>query len=94
MAVIDAVAATLLAHPQIKKVEVQGHTDADGNDASNLQLSQDRVDTVVDLLIDMGVEADRLIPKGYGETLPIADNNTAAGREQNRRVEFVILVQE
>jgi OmpA-OmpF porin, OOP family len=72
------------------KVEIQGHTDSQGNDASNLKLSQKRAESVRAYLIKKGVSSDRMTPKGYGEDMPIADNRTSAGRAQNRSVEFVI----
>jgi OOP family OmpA-OmpF porin len=87
---LDEVAQALLDNPTIK-VEVQGHTDSQGNDNFNMKLSQNRANSVRAYLISKGVAADRLIAKGYGENVMIADNRTAEGRAQNRRVEFVIL---
>jgi OOP family OmpA-OmpF porin len=72
------------------KVEIQGHTDSQGNDVFNLKLSQKRAEAVRLYLIKRGITSDRLVAKGYGEAVPIADNRTATGRSQNRRVEFVI----
>jgi len=89
--IIDEVAASLLANPQIKKVEVQGHTSSEGTEEYNLDLSQRRMENVVQALVERGVERSRLVPKGYGESRPIASNDTEAGREKNRRVQFVIL---
>jgi outer membrane protein OmpA-like peptidoglycan-associated protein len=86
---LDEVAQALKDHPKIK-VEVQGHTDSVGNDAFNLKLSQKRAESVRNYLIKKGISSDRMDPKGYGENVPIADNRTKAGRDQNRRVEFVI----
>jgi OOP family OmpA-OmpF porin len=91
--VLDSVADVLLNHPEIQVVEIQGHTDDKGADDYNMQLSQDRANSVRDYLIAAGVDADRLIAKGYGETKPIAPNVTSAGRAKNRRVEFHILSQ-
>jgi outer membrane protein OmpA-like peptidoglycan-associated protein len=71
-------------------VEVQGHTDSVGDDNFNLKLSQKRAESVRTYLIKKGITSDRMVAKGYGENVPIADNRTAAGRAQNRRVEFVI----
>ena len=73
------------------KVSVEGHTDDVGNDAYNLKLSQDRADSVRRYLIENGIAADRLTAVGYGETRPVASNATDKGREQNRRVEFVVV---
>jgi OOP family OmpA-OmpF porin len=65
---------------------VEGHTDSVGNDDYNLKLSQRRADSVRKYLVDKGVPAARLEAKGYGEAQPVADNKTADGRAQNRRV--------
>jgi outer membrane protein OmpA-like peptidoglycan-associated protein len=89
-AVLDAVAQVLLENPQILAVEVQGHTDSDGNDRYNRDLSQRRVNAVEVYLIAKGIDTSRLVPKGYGESKPIAPNDTDEGRAQNRRVEFKI----
>lgn len=78
--------------PEVK-LEIQGHTDDQGDDAQNLVLSQGRADAVRDWFVQNGIAADRLTAKGYGETVPVGDNKTPEGREQNRRVEFK-LVQE
>ncbi|WP_281950801.1 OmpA family protein [Nitrosophilus kaiyonis] len=69
------------------KAEIQGHTDSKGSFEYNLKLSQKRAKAVYDELIKLGIEKDRLSYKGYGETMPIADNSTEEGRAQNRRVE-------
>lgn len=71
------------------KVEVAGHTDSIGSDEYNMGLSVRRADAVRSYLIDKGIAADRLIVKGYGESQPVADNSTDAGRAQNRRVELI-----
>ncbi len=88
---LDEVATVLRVHPEVKKVEVGGHTDDRGKDAYNLDLSQRRVDSVRKYLIEKGVEPARLEAKGYGETKPIESNKTAEGRANNRRVEFAIV---
>jgi len=68
-------------------VTVEGHTDSQGADAYNQKLSQSRADAVkTDLVTNYGIGAERVTAIGYGEARPIADNSTAAGREQNRRV--------
>lgn len=72
------------------KVEIQGHTDNVGNDDANLKLSDQRAKAVYDYVIGRGIPADRLRYKGYGESQPIADNGTAAGRAKNRRTVFLI----
>lgn len=71
------------------KVEVAGHTDYIGTDEYNMGLSVRRADAVRMYLIDKGIAADRLTVKGYGESQPVADNTTEAGRFQNRRVELI-----
>lgn len=87
-ATLDQAAATLKEWGDVK-VEVAGHTDSVGKDSYNLALSQRRAETVRQYLIDKGIAADRLSARGYGETKPVADNATEAGRAQNRRVELV-----
>jgi OOP family OmpA-OmpF porin len=83
--VLNDAAETLRRNPSIR-VEVAGHTDSDGAAAYNEGLSQRRAETVRDYLISRGVANDRLSARGYGESEPIADNSTAAGKAQNRRV--------
>ena len=87
---LSEVAQALKDNPSIR-VRVEGHTDSRGNDAFNLKLSQRRAESVRTFLISAGVAADRMEPRGYGETVPIADNRTDTGRAQNRRVEFIII---
>lgn len=72
------------------KIELSGHTDDQGSDSFNLTLSQDRAEAVMNWLIAKGIDAGRLSAKGYGETVPLASNATAAGRQENRRTEFLI----
>ena len=72
------------------KVEIQGHTDNIGNDADNLLLSENRAKSVYDYVIGQGISANRLKYKGYGESNPIASNNTEEGRAKNRRTVFLI----
>ncbi len=85
--ILDRVAASLLAHPDVK-VEVGGHCDSDGSDEYNLKLSDRRAKAVRDYLVSKGVPASRLTSRGYGETQPVADNKTAEGKALNRRVEL------
>lgn len=70
------------------KVEVQGHTDNIGSSDVNLNLSQARAQSVADYLIEQGVDEKQLSWKGYGDSMPVGDNKTSAGRAQNRRVEL------
>ena len=84
------VADFLRNHPD-RGVVVEGHTDSTASDTYNLALSQRRANAVEDFLITQGVEPTRISARGYGEQLPVATNDTAAGRQQNRRVELVVL---
>lgn len=74
-----------------RNVLIEGHTDSTAPDAYNLALSQRRANAVEDFLITQGVDPTRIGAIGYGEQLPIASNETAAGRQANRRVEIVVL---
>jgi outer membrane protein OmpA-like peptidoglycan-associated protein len=87
---LDDVAALLVANPGVTGIEIQGHTDDRGAADMNKALSQRRADAVKDYLVSKGVAADRLVAVGYGEEQPAEPNTTAAGRDANRRVEFVI----
>ena len=91
---LDKIGAVMTRYAGIKKIQVKGYTDSDGDDAMNLELSQARVDAVVAYLVDAGIAAERLEAKGYGEANPIGDNATADGKAMNRRVEFEILSQD
>lgn len=88
---LDQVALQILAHVEIRRIRVEGHTDNVGADEKNLYLSQDRADSVRQYLISRGVAPERLEAVGYGETRPIDTNDTLRGRTRNRRVEFLIL---
>ena len=91
-ALLNEVAQALIDNPKIF-VRVEGHTDSQGNGPFNMVLSQHRAESVRNYLIIHGVASNRMEPKGYGKTMPIADNRTQKGRDQNRRVEFVITAQ-
>jgi len=88
---LKQVASVLKANPRIELLRVEGHTDDQGKDAANLNLSQRRASNVRSFLIREGIASERLEAVGYGETKPVDTNKTAAGRENNRRVEFNIL---
>ena len=72
-------------------IEIGAYTDDRGSDALNQNLSQKRAESVRSYLLGKGIAADKLTAKGYGEASPIASNDTAEGRAENRRVEFVIV---
>jgi OmpA-OmpF porin, OOP family len=79
----------LREHPSTTAV-VEGHTDSVGSEAYNLQLSQRRAQSVMTAIVNSGIAAERLTSRGYGESRPIASNDTEAGRQQNRRVTVVV----
>ncbi|RMF14978.1 MAG: hypothetical protein D6761_08645 [Candidatus Dadabacteria bacterium] len=88
--ILDELAQALIENPQIRKVEIAGHTDSVGRHAANVRLSQARAAAVRKYLIDKGVEPERLVARGYGPDRPVDTNDTPEGRANNRRVEFVI----
>jgi outer membrane protein OmpA-like peptidoglycan-associated protein len=88
---LDNVAQVINEHTEIPAIFIEGHTDSDGSDSYNLDLSDRRAKSVRRYLIDKGVDAGRLEAKGFGETKPIAPNDTEEGKAQNRRVEFRIV---
>lgn len=81
----------LKSRPDLGRISIDGHTDAQGADNYNLKLSQERAQSVMTFLVDAGVEQARLEAHGFGESKPIADNRTADGRARNRRVEFQLV---
>jgi outer membrane protein OmpA-like peptidoglycan-associated protein len=87
--VLDEVAQALKDNPAFK-VQIDGYASSEGSDDHNQALSERRAQAVLDYLIAHGVAADRLISKGFGSSTPNSTNTTAAGRESNRRVEFVV----
>ena len=88
--VLNTLASTLNQFPETR-VQIAGHTDNVGSDASNLQLSQQRANSVRTYLASTGVAAQRMQAVGYGESRPIADNSSDYGRAQNRRVEVTLI---
>lgn len=86
---LEPVAETL-SHEDGHKMLIEGHTDSQGSDASNLELSQRRAETVRQFFAAHGVPSDRFSATGVGEGRPVADNSTPEGRANNRRVEIVI----
>ena len=81
--------ATVLKEDQARKVLIEGHTDSVGTDEYNQSLSERRAASVQAALFERGVEASQISTVGKGETTPVASNDDAAGRQQNRRVELV-----
>jgi outer membrane protein OmpA-like peptidoglycan-associated protein len=79
------IAEILKAYPQVK-IRIGGYTDNTGDPAANLQLSQQRADSVMAELTQLGVDPSRMSAKGYGQDNPVADNSTDEGRQQNRRI--------
>jgi outer membrane protein OmpA-like peptidoglycan-associated protein len=87
---LQQVAQVLRANPQIELVRIEGHTDDKGDDGANLTLSKSRAEAVRERLISEGIAAERLEAVGFGEAKPVDTNKTAKGRENNRRVEFIV----
>lgn len=87
---LDKLITLLKQNPKLK-IELSGHTDNVGKKQENQLLSQNRAKAVYDYLVKQGIEATRLAHKGYGDTKPVADNNTEAGRHENRRTEFKVM---
>lgn len=79
----------VLAHPGLR-LDIEGHTDSTGSDEFNMKLSDQRAGAVLKYLVEQGLPDTSLTAKGFGKSLPVADNATAAGRQQNRRVEIII----
>jgi outer membrane protein OmpA-like peptidoglycan-associated protein len=79
----------LLAHPGLN-LQVEGYTDSTGSDEFNQKLSEQRASTVRDFLVMQGLASDSVTSKGFGSAMPVASNDTVAGRQQNRRVELVV----
>lgn len=89
---VEKVAQFLNEYPE-RSILVEGFTDSQGSDQFNQQLSEQRAQTVKRLLVNYGVDSSRINTEGYGEEFPVANNETSAGRQQNRRVEIVIAKQ-
>src|SRR5579872_1934891 len=82
-------AGIVLGHPGLR-LEVEGHTDSVGGDEYNMKLSENRANTVREYLVSQGINPENVSAQGFGKTMPVADNSTAAGRQANRRVEMII----
>jgi outer membrane protein OmpA-like peptidoglycan-associated protein len=85
---LDRVSGFMHQYPQTRLI-VEGHTDSQGSGQTNLHLSQIRAEAVADALVSRGVPRDRIEVVGRGPAMPVASNDTSAGRQQNRRVEMV-----
>lgn len=88
---LTEIADTVIRHPEIRRVEVQGHTDNSGTADHNQLLSEQRAEAVRAWLVQHGVGSDRLVARGYGQDRPLVPNVTSGNRAQNRRVQFIIL---
>jgi len=91
LAILDDVATQISSHPELIKIRVEGHTDNVGKSSDNLSLSRRRAASVRSYLITRGIDAERLLAEGYGDSNPIATNSDEVGRAKNRRVAFTIL---
>lgn len=87
---LNDVATALTQQDPDSPIIVEGHADSQGDDQHNLELSQERANAVREYLVARGIAADRVIAKGFGEERPIADNKSAEGRANNRRVEIIV----
>lgn len=90
-ALIEEIADVLRSHSEIAAVEIQGHTDNTGEASYNQRLSQERAEAVRQALIDLGVQPDRMVAKGYGQDRPLVPNVSDFYRAKNRRVQLIIL---
>ncbi len=91
--IVEELAELMSKRPDIKNVEVQGHTDDTGAAAYNLRLSQSRAQAVVDAIASHGIDASRMSAKGYGQEKPLVPNTTEQNRAKNRRVQVMITEQ-
>ncbi|MBI1182822.1 OmpA family protein [bacterium] len=87
---LDDLAELMTLKPNMQ-IEVGGHTDSIGSEKSNFELSEARANAVRNYLVKKGIDGNRIVAVGYGETMPVADNGTADGRQQNRRTEVRII---
>ncbi|MEM6263974.1 MAG: OmpA family protein [Bacteroidota bacterium] len=91
--VLDEIVTIMEEYPAYS-LRISGHTDSQGREDSNMTLSENRAKTCYYYLSDKGISVDRMVFEGFGESQPIADNNTATGRKENRRVNFELFVKE
>jgi outer membrane protein OmpA-like peptidoglycan-associated protein len=90
LSILDEVAETILRNPTYRLVEIQGHTDDQGTDTYNLELSLRRADAVQTYLVSVGVPSGRLVARGYGKKEPLIPGDSDEARRANRRVEFMV----
>lgn len=88
---MDQLVLTMRARQDIKQIRIEGHTDSTGPRDFNMKLSKDRAESVKRYMVERGIKSSRLQTEGFGPDRPIASNDTADGREQNRRVEFKVI---
>ena len=86
---LSKISGIVLSHPGLR-LEVEGHTDSVGSDEYNQTLSEQRARAVQDYLVQQGIPSNSVAARGFGKTHPVVSNDTAAGRQQNRRVELVV----
>lgn len=86
--ILNKLYSTMRDNPKMR-VEIQGYTDSIGSESANIELSRRRADAVRDYLIHSGIDASRIVARGFGETDPVASNQTKAGRAMNRRIEII-----
>jgi outer membrane protein OmpA-like peptidoglycan-associated protein len=86
---LDRIAGVMVQYPQTV-IQIEGHTDSTGSESYNMDLSRRRAESVRNLMLQRGVASSRMQVVAYGETLPVASNQTAAGRQMNRRVEIKV----
>lgn len=88
--ILDSVAILIRDNPNAR-IRIAGHTDSDGSEASNKTLSERRAQSVYQYLVSTGISGDRLSTVGYGESMPVVPNSSAANKAKNRRIEFMVL---
>lgn len=86
--ILDQVRDYMATHPEVTVLRIEGHTDSDGDDNSNLTLSKQRAASVVAWLVAHNIDCKRLLPVGFGETMPLVPNDTPENKAKNRRVSF------
>lgn len=91
---LNEIVDVIQKNPHVLKIRIEGHASSEGPDAYNMQLSDRRAKAVMKFFTDKGVSDKRMVAQGFGETKPIADNETEEGKIKNRRVEFNIIEQD